>query len=781
MRRIRRAATAIGLAASVLSAAPASAARFDIAAGQLGAVVAALGSQAGISVGVNDPGLAARPSPGIHGDLSVRAALRQALRGTGANYVMIDATAVKIVAGTPLPRARPAPRTVATAVSAPAGADIVVSASKQSTPLDRYPGSAEVLSLAGTRPSKSGAADTATIVDRLPVLTSTSLGSGRDKLFIRGIADSSFNGPSQATTGQYLGDARLTYNAPDPNLNLYDMQRVEILVGPQGTLYGSGALGGILRLVPNAPDAAGFAASLAAGGSATRHGGEGGDLAGMVNLPVAPGVAVRGVGFWRSEAGYIDDPGRGLNDINRTTSFGGRLALRVDDLAGWTIDAGGAAQNIESRDGQYTLRGTPPLTRRSVIAQPFDNDFRLAYLTIGKSFDWADLTSTTTVVRQDLETVFDASQSGVPRRFTEDIGITLLSHETRLSGGSGPSQWVGGISGVYDINRLARTLGPVDAPLPIAGVRNENSELAAFGRYAFPLFGNVTATLGGRVTYARSVGVPLGIRVAEADQPRRSEVRFSPTVALSWAAARSLFVFAQYQEGFRAGGLAVSATGLAASSTRFEPDTLRMLEAGFRRGRDGVDRLSFGVTVSCVLWSDIQADLIDTGGLPYTANIGRGRIFGTEAKLGWRPIDALRLEVSAFSNDSSLHAAGFAQLTSDQRSLPNIAETGGRIAVDLTFKLRGGVELRLDSSLRYVGRSQLGVGAPLDVSQGRFLEGAVGGRLALAYYGVSLDVTNVGDARRNRFAFGNQFGLAQRDQITPLRPRSIRLGVDARF
>ena len=289
------------------------------------------------------------------------------------------------------------------------------------------------------------------------------------------------------------------------------------------------------------------------------------------------------------------------------------------------------------------------------------------------------------MVRQDLETVFDASQSGAARSYTEDIGITLLSHETRISGGAGRSQWVGGISGVFDINRLTRSLGPVDAPLPIAGVRNENSELAAFGRYAFPLFGTVTATLGGRMTYARSVGVKLATKVAEADEPRRSELRFSPTVALSWAAAPSLFVFAQYQEGFRVGGLAVADGNSTAVSTRFEPDTLRMVEAG------------------------------------------------------------------------------------------------GRIAANLVFKLRGGAELLLDGSLRYVGRSQLGVGAPLDVPQRNFLEGALGGRLAFGRYGVWLDVTNVGDARRNRFAFGNPFGLMQRDQITPLRPRSIRLGIDARF
>ena len=744
-------------------------------------MVAALGSQAGISVGVNDPVLAARLSPGIHGELSVKAALHRALRGTGADFVMIDATAVRIIAAKPLFRARPLPRAAAAALPDPSGTDIVVSASKQSTPLDRYPGSVEVLSLGATRLPMSGTSDTGAIVNRLPALASTSLGPGRDKLFIRGIADSSFNGPSQSTIGQYLGDARLTYNAPDPDLNLYDMDAVEVLVGPQGTLYGSGALGGILRLVPNAPDPSALAASVAVGGKSIRHGGEGGDLAGMANVPVAPGVAVRAVGFWRHEPGYIDDPGRGLRDINRTTSFGGRLALHVDDRDGWTIDAGGAVQNIESRDGQYTLRGEPPLTRRNTIAQPFNNDFRLGYLTLAKAFDWAELTSTTAVVRQDLETVFDASQPGVPRRFTEDVGITLLSHETRISGGSGTGRWVGGISGIYDINRLTRTLGPVDAPLPIAGVRNGNLELAAFGRYAFPLSGAITATLGGRLTYARSAGARLDANIPDADEPRRSELRFSPTVALSWAAAPSLFVFAQYQEGFRAGGLAVSAAGSAATSTRFEPDTLRMVEAGLRRGREGVDRLSFKTSLSYVLWSDIQADLIDTSGLPFTANIGRGRIFSVQAKVSWRPVDPLTLEASAFSNENSLHAADIAQLTEHQRTLPNIAEAGGRVAANLVFKLRDGAQLLLDGSLRYVGRSQLGVGAPLDVPQGRFFEGTIGGRLALGRYGISLDVTNLADARGNRFAFGNPFGLAQRDQITPLQPRSIRLGIDARF
>ena len=84
--------------------------------------------------------------------------------------------------------------------------------------------------------------------------SSTHLGSGRNKLFIRGIADSSFSGPTQSPVGVYFDDVRTGYNGADPDLKLVDMHSVEILEGPQGTLYGSGALGGIVLLRPNKPD-----------------------------------------------------------------------------------------------------------------------------------------------------------------------------------------------------------------------------------------------------------------------------------------------------------------------------------------------------------------------------------------------------------------------------------------------------------------------------------------------------------------------------------------------
>jgi hypothetical protein len=80
-----------------------------------------------------------------------------------------------------------------------------------------------------------------------------------------------------------------------------------------------------------------------------------------------------------------------------------------------------------------------------------------------------------------------------------------------------------------------------------------------------------------------------------------------------------------------------------------------------------------------------------------------------------------------------------------------------------------------------VGRSHLGIGAPVDLLQGGFVEGQVGGRLDFGRFGLSLDVDNVGDARGNLFSFGNPFSVASGLQTTPLRPRTVRVGLDAAF
>ncbi|MGL1664234.1 TonB-dependent receptor plug domain-containing protein, partial [Vibrio parahaemolyticus] len=110
----------------------------------------------------------------------------------------------------------------------------------------------------------------------------------------------SFVGPTQATVGQYWGNSRITYSAPDPSLRLYDVERVEVLEGPQGTLYGAGSLGGVVRVVPRAPDLTAFGGQAWGGVQAVQHGGLGGDGGAILNLPVAPDRAALRALFFAS-------------------------------------------------------------------------------------------------------------------------------------------------------------------------------------------------------------------------------------------------------------------------------------------------------------------------------------------------------------------------------------------------------------------------------------------------------------------------------------------------
>jgi outer membrane receptor protein involved in Fe transport len=425
----------------------------------------------------------------------------------------------------------------------------------------------------------------------------------------------------------------------------------------------------------------------------------------MANLPlVTDRIGLRLVVYDAVDPGYIDDVGRGAKNVNRTVKYGGRAIVRIAPGDGWTIDVGGVVQNIGIRDGQYAERGLPPLTRSTVLAQPFDNDYSLGHIVVRKTFGGVDLVSASAVVRHDVDTQFDATgapgTSG-PTRFDEHDAITLVSHETRLAGGIGTrGAWVGGFSILHDSQRLSRRLGDPQDPAPITGVRNDVTEAALFGQMEWPLAARLTATVGGRFTYAGASGEPLDVKAPEKSEAKRTETHFSPTLAIAWRATDRLSLFAHVQQGFRAGGLAVSQDGAMQSVQRFKADEMSAIEAGFRFGHRDRDVLWASATVSYAQWHNIQADLVDTRGLPFTANIGDGRIWGLEAQIGWRPAAALTLDGSLFLNDSGLHRPAPDFAASGEAELPNIARAGGRIGATWRTRLSDKVGLSLDAAAR---------------------------------------------------------------------------------
>ncbi len=825
MKRLSR-AIIFGLSLSVATVAQASDRRVvDLPGGRLGDAIVALGRQAGVSIGVSDPALAARRVPPVRGRLTVAAALARMLRDTDARPVAVDARTFRIVRRPPprLPTriaSRHPPLRLAGPPPAPTEQEaIIVTGSRRPVRLASYPGGVEILD-GGDPAFADGPRGSGALVSRLPGLSSTHLGSGRDKLFIRGIADSSFSGPTQATAGQYLGETRLNYNAPDPNLWLYDIDRIEVLEGPQGTLYGAGSLGGVIRMIPNRPDPRRLEASAALGATATQHGDPGADFAAMLNLPFANDrLGLRLVAYGATEGGYIDDVRRGLDDVNRVRTLGGRAALRLETETGWTADLGATAQRIRGEDAQFADRDAPPLTRESAVAQPFSSDYLLLDLVVARDWGGTRLVSAFGFVRHRLDEIFDTTIGNMPPAlFAQEINVTLLSWESRLSGDTGRFSWVVGTSLISNRSEQRRLSGPVTQPvptgiatsafasatpyatrvielmpaatqpsltrfaLPRTGVRNAIGEGALFGEASLLLAPDLTLTGGARLSYSRLSGAALDVpsmvvQPTFGARANRGETAFLPSVALAWNARSDLLLYARYQEGFRPGGLAVSDLFIQ----RFRNDHLSSLETGLRYGRPGAGPWDISLAGVYTRWTDIQADTISMSGIPTTANIGDGRIFTLEARLGWAPLPGLRFEAAAIANDSRVTnpvpgidiVSGF--------PLPNVADFSARLAADYHATLASGIGLRLNGTARYVGSSVLGVGPILGNPQGDLFEVGLGARLERGPHVISLTVTNLLDEAGNRFAMGSPFTLIENPQVTPLRPRSLRLGWQIAF
>lgn len=758
-----------------------------MAPGALADALLVYAQQAGVSIAVGDPRLRGLRTAGLRGRYDVADALARLLAGSGLTFVFTDANIVRLLT---VPRPAPSRLSRAPSVESPgpptsvAKTDIVVVATKQQATLADYPASVSTVQLGPSDTARGGSEGTGYVLSRLPGLAATNLGPGRNKIFIRGVSDSSFNGGSQATISQTLGEARLIYSAPDPDLLLYDIERVEVLEGPQGTLYGAGTLGGIIRLIPREPEAGATSLSLSSGVRLTSDGAPGFDVTGVGNLPLVDDrLTARVVGYATQEGGYIEDVLRHRSNVNRNRITGLRATVRWQPRQDWSVDFGVVGQDVASRDGQYADTDFGRLKRASAIAQPFDNDYRLAAVTVSHQAGAMRMVSSTSYTRHDIHSVFDATVSpGVtePLAYSAQEGIDLLSHETRLSGTlGGGGRWIAGVALVYNHDRSRRSLGAIDDPQLLASIANSTLDTALFGEATLPLTTSLALTAGGRLSYVRQTS-----EFADGDgdgglEPRRRQFRALPSAALAWK-RHGWLAYARYQEGYRPGALQISGAPDAVTAMRFERDHIGTLELGVRFGTQPGARLSGSLAASTASWDDIQADLVDENGFPYTANIGSGRVRNLAATLAWRTTPALTFEASGFVTSSNLSdpAPGFGIVR--DLDLPNIADQGWHLGARYEHDLSA-AHLSLDAGVHYVGHSTLAVRPPFNLPQGGYYDVSLGGRLALGQLGFSLDLGNLLDSRADTFAFGNPFSLAHGTQSTPLRPRSVRFGVDASF
>jgi outer membrane receptor protein involved in Fe transport len=782
----------VPFAAALVFATPAAAdgKPIEVPPGTVGTAAFAIGRQAGVSIVFADPALLGRQAEAIRGQPDASHALLQLAKASGLRLQKLGPNSYRL-AGLPRQAPRAAPRHSTAPSSAalkapkvrdPAPEDIVIVASKRDILSRRL--AAAWSRIAGEEFAGLGIGGAEALEARAVGFSSTHLGSGRNKLFIRGIADSSFSGPTQSPVGLYFDDVRTGYSGADPDLKLVDMQSVEILEGPQGTLYGSGALGGIVLLRPNKPDFGESSGSLSSGMSFTRRGAPGHDTSGVLNLPLGSRAAFRAVAYRALDGGYINNIATGEKDVNDVRVTGARASLSLNPAGDWMIDAGLAIQRIRGNDSQYADRGGSGLSRDSLVDQPFASAFGLASVVVRSDSGALRFRSTSALTRQDIEENFDVSSGGDARQLRQHSNGRSLSNETRLWRPMADGySWLAGFSAISDLYAVARDLRHDGRRIDLAGAQNRIREATLFGEAGLELGHSIDATVGGRYTIASLARSgqhlsPNGVIPPEAD---RQEHSFLPSASLLARPLDKLTVYARYQQGFRPGGVSIAAETIRL----YRSDRLRTAEAGFRFGLPGRDSLDFEGSAAFSKWSNIQADFLDPAGLPATDNIGDGRVWTLSANGGTLITDGIRLEAGLAWNDGRItrpaprYRIGWDPLNG-MMGIPNIARVVARAALDWRTPVGDDRSIRANLYVRYVGRSRLGVGPQLGASQGQYVDSGLVLRLDDKRRAWTLNVTNITNAVGNRFAFGAPM-RADADQITPLRPRTVRIGIEQKF
>jgi outer membrane receptor protein involved in Fe transport len=749
---------------------------FDIPAGPIGRSLSAVSQATGVAIGW--PGdMPQFRAPMLRGSMSVPEALRRLLGGSGWKAAQAGPTAFRIVfrlPSTPPPRlARIAPPARNVADVAPISIqDIVVTGQKRSQFLKDVPMSVAILSLDDRTNGRLslGTRDIALAAEGLAL---TNLGPGRNRQFIRGVADSPFNGPSQSTVAVQLDETRVTFDAPDPDLRLVDVQRVEILKGPQGPLYGSGALGGIYHIVTRKPDLASLSGNARLIGEAVQHGSPGIGGEAVINLPIETDrLGLRGVGYVLRAGGWIDNLGRN-RDANDAVVSGGRLALRWQPDTDWTLDVAGVLQNTNSRDSQYVTSSDDTTSRVARIPEPSDNDFKSIAATVEGRLGTLKLLATTSYVDHGVDYTLDSTDAsslfGVsgPSRFLDDRSFTITNHEIRISP-EASSRWVAGLSYMRTQSRSIATVSTASDTLTVESLNHKVTEFAAFGEATVPLAHHLNVTAGLRLF--RTIAEDEALEQSGGSSDRISKTIASPSLSLAWTPGDKGVIYLRYARALRPGGLAPAGD---TALRRFDSDELGTFDLGARISP--VSDLSLSASAFYTIWNDIQSDYLLPNGLISTRNAGKGRIYGIEASAEWRPLEGFEISAGGTYIDANLVVTPDG-LELDDRRLPVTPDLTGRLAAQYDFVL-GRWMTSVSAQANYIGRARLTFDENLDREMGNYATVATSAFFTREHFTLGARIDNLFDIKGDSFAFGNQFSIMEARQYTPLRPRTFTLSI----
>lgn len=741
-------------------------------------------------------------SPALQGSMSLDAALGRLLTGSGcAHVIRADGAIVirRVAPSRPRPPRSVSPPSPLAPTNLDQGAistllsDIVVTAERRAETPEEV--AAALTAISGIQIDRGGVTDMIGVASLTAGMTVTNLGSGRNKILLRGMSDGAFTGLTQSTVALYLNQIPITYSAPDPDLKLVDIDRVEVLRGPQGTLYGTGPIGGVIRTVTRRPDFDDVYGELSLTGSRTHSGGPNSDYSAMVNLPLLDGrAAIRAVAYEERFDGYINDVALNLPRVNQGERNGGRVALSARLGPEWTLETGLVHQKISTEDTHYVIRGLGTFRRANLVREPHENTFDAGYVAVEGQGDWGRLDATVGFVRHDFQSRFDASTAlirfgsrGLIGALDEDKNIELLTGEvTWASPRNSRFRW---LAGAFVSTSDTRTLTTVSVLRLIPGVayaeRRSDSldEVAVFGEVTQDLTSRLSVTVGARYYDA---AYSVGSRVVQDTEQRLFSGEgqangFSPKLALAYRLDDQWNLYGQISQGHRAGGFNTAgpagqeftaAVGLP--GREYSPDSLWNYEVG-AKGFFFSGKMRARIAVFAARWDNIQSDQYLPSGLAYAVNVGDGANTGLEIETTWRPVESLEVRANALFADPEITRPSAAFNSRGDAGLPGVPAVSANLAASYHRSLWRDLELVADGSLAYVGASRLTFDAERRSRMGDYLTGRVSVGIEASWWSATAFVDNPFDTEANTFAFGDPFRLPEGLAMTPLRPRTIGL------
>jgi iron complex outermembrane receptor protein len=676
---------------------------------------------------------------------------------------------------------------------------IVITANKRIEPERNVAGSVSVLR--GAQLEALGAKDQEDTLKLTPGVQFNKGDISSNTITIRGIGTETSNeggGGQQQPTGFYVEDVPLVSPlgkgiVPDPFA--FDLDRVEVLRGPQGALFGSGSLGGAVRYLFNKPNFDSFDASVLLSYARVSGGDSAPSLAAMVNVPLSTNTAgLRVVAWDRKEPGYIDNLGTRTRDANTVNQKGARVLVTVKPTAAlnatWVVSTQDTKQSDTasvSPDPTKLEHTAPNNSARKVTA-----DF--SSLTVDWDLGAHTLTSVTGWWRNKATGLIDdtelfASVGLVLPQVIRPSESKLSARSEELRIASNPGGPLSYVAGVFyqrsSSNGNAKQIDPSAffglTDLVDLSTETTASETALFADAEYAFGDGWSLDLGGRHYRTRTHYVQTGTQFGAPSNiapPDSSDSGFTPKTSLKYRFADTGMWYATASKGYRYGG-----TNGTAPFKPFKSDSLWNYETGLRL--NPTKGLQLDLSVFLLDWKDAQFTYftVGNGGLPESgiANVGHAKSKGIEASLRYRVSPAFDFALSGAWTDAKTAVpvevpSGRSALTAPSGSrLPGSAKFQAALQAGYRFAGPMGSNGRVFGTYSYVGDRVMYLSGNKPAEAYNTLD--LGSSFSVEHWTLSGMLSNVNNSKGVQSITGAPAGVGSFAQYFLQRPRTLTVAL----